>query len=91
MTVFIKGGTKCLLSEIGHYNFFYPAYKKSTNISHDIEGETMSWSGGGDDLSPVKIPLEALDHDFVLSKCDNPSATNAVVWIEKSNLGKTSS
>ncbi len=50
----------------------------------------MSWTGGGDNLSPIKIPIEALDVDFVLSKCDNPEATNAVVWIEKSSLDKIS-
>tara|TARA_Y100000034_G_C6895187_1_gene412561 strand:- start:18 stop:293 length:276 start_codon:yes stop_codon:yes gene_type:complete len=90
MTVFIKGGTKCMLSVIGHYNFFYPSQTKSANVSHDVEGEAMSWTGGGDNLSPIKIPIEALDVDFVLSKRDNPEATNAVVWIEKSSLDKIS-
>ena len=80
----VKEGTVCHLSELGHYNFYYPSdIKIWTTI--DVEVSKLTWISYGE-LIPIKIPSDALcDNKF----CEGKKYT--AVWVNKVDLLRDSS
>jgi hypothetical protein len=69
----INKGTKCHPSVIGHYNFFYPDFNKTYELSMSIEVKALTWKGFGDHRAYEIISPE----NYLPVK---------VLWIKEQNL-----
>jgi len=75
MKTLVKKGSIAYLSHTGHKGFRYPS-KDSEKLLFDVEAERVSWVGGGEKLTPVKIPESS-----ILALGD--SEKSVVVWVHK--------
>ena len=55
----LKKGQKVFLSCLGHNNFFYPG-EKELPILYDTEAEVPAFVGGGEAMSPIILPENAV-------------------------------
>tara|TARA_R100000008_G_C3492359_1_gene119375 strand:+ start:208 stop:474 length:267 start_codon:yes stop_codon:yes gene_type:complete len=77
---FIKKGTICNYSEVGHYNFVYPSNKTTVSVDDQIVTR-MNYIGGGKDKIAVMAKASKL-YNAICSKLQE----QLVVWIDKKDL-----
>ena len=80
MEYFIKKGTICRYSEIGHYNFLYPSEKTTVSVDDQVV-EKMSYIGGGKDKVAIMANASKL-YNAICSKLHE----QIVVWVDKKDL-----
>ena len=77
MTILIKSGTRCFLSEPGHKDFLYPS-KVKAKLKRDTRAERLFWSGSND-LCALKVLSEDLNGVTWPEKY-------TAIWISKEDL-----
>ena len=78
-TRMVKKGTKCYISEIGYYNFYYPNTDKECKFVSDAIINKLPWALHKG-LQAVKVSI-----GFVESSCESDGKNN-IVWISPNTI-----
>lgn len=57
----LKKGTEVYLSEVGHYNFFYPDRRNVVTLKEDVEAEVKNFISGESGFSQRLTAYEIKD------------------------------
>ena len=81
---FVKSGTRCYISRIGHNNFLYPDKHESsiTLFAEDSSVKIKSWICGDSSLSAVLVEAKNIE-----SLVASPGI-ETVVWVKKEEILK---
>jgi len=75
----IKKGTKCILSNLGHYNFFYMS-DKIVEFNRDCVVEVKPYINTGD---TSYLAVETLAMNIGVHEMNSEDEERVVVWIQK--------
>jgi hypothetical protein len=78
-TRMVKKGTKCYVSEMGHYNFYYPDTDKQCKFASDAIINKLPWALY-QGLQAVRVAS-----GFVESNCEANGKSN-IVWISPNTI-----
>ncbi len=85
-TTMVRGGVSCYLSEVGHYNYWYPIKNRTCVITKDSVVDSLPWFDPSNrSLIAIKIKTTYIDG------CDdqiNRNKETTVVWVDKSQILK---